>query len=116
MPALVPPLWVLWVMLGALVNIFSVFLGIVWLGSLALFYQAFYQGQRMMRSLLGSAGEDSSGIERFQSFRRIGCVAARENRAMFESAPPGLQGVGHVGEVGLRILRQVIREIFCSNF
>jgi ATP-binding cassette subfamily B protein len=27
------------------------------LGSLALFYQAFYQGQRMMRSLLGSAGE-----------------------------------------------------------
>jgi ATP-binding cassette, subfamily B, bacterial len=31
--------------------------GIIGLGSLALFYQAFYQGQRMMRSLLGSAGE-----------------------------------------------------------
>jgi ATP-binding cassette subfamily B protein len=31
--------------------------GVVGLGSLALFYQAFYQGQRMMRSLLGSAGE-----------------------------------------------------------
>lgn len=31
--------------------------GVVGLGSLALFCQAFYQGQRMMRSLLGSAGE-----------------------------------------------------------
>ena len=31
--------------------------GAVGLGDLALFYQAFYQGQRMMRSLLGSAGE-----------------------------------------------------------
>ncbi len=31
--------------------------GAVTLGSLALFYQAFFQGQRMMRSLLGSAGE-----------------------------------------------------------
>jgi len=31
--------------------------GAIGLGSLALFYQAFYQGQRMMRSLLGSAGE-----------------------------------------------------------
>ncbi len=31
--------------------------GAVGLGGLALFYQAFYQGQRMMRSLLGSAGE-----------------------------------------------------------
>ena len=31
--------------------------GAIGLGGLALFYQAFYQGQRMMRSLLGSAGE-----------------------------------------------------------
>lgn len=31
--------------------------GVVTLGGLALFYQAFFQGQRMMRSLLGSAGE-----------------------------------------------------------
>jgi len=31
--------------------------GVIGLGGLALFYQAFYQGQRMMRSLLGSAGE-----------------------------------------------------------
>jgi ATP-binding cassette subfamily B protein len=31
--------------------------GTVGLGDLALFYQAFYQGQRMMRTLLGSAGE-----------------------------------------------------------
>lgn len=31
--------------------------GVIGLGDLALFYQAFFQGQRMMRSLLGSAGE-----------------------------------------------------------
>ena len=31
--------------------------GAIGLGDLALFYQAFFQGQRMMRSLLGSAGE-----------------------------------------------------------
>ncbi len=31
--------------------------GTIGLGDLALFYQAFFQGQRMMRSLLGSAGE-----------------------------------------------------------
>jgi ATP-binding cassette subfamily B protein len=31
--------------------------GAVRLGDLALFYQAFFQGQRMMRSLLGNAGE-----------------------------------------------------------
>ncbi|MCX5786319.1 MAG: ABC transporter ATP-binding protein [Elusimicrobia bacterium] len=31
--------------------------GAVRLGDLALFYQAFFQGQRMLRSLLGSAGE-----------------------------------------------------------
>jgi ATP-binding cassette subfamily B protein len=31
--------------------------GAVRLGDLALFYQAFFQGQRMMRSLLGSAGD-----------------------------------------------------------
>lgn len=31
--------------------------GAVGLGDLALFFQAFFQGQRMMRSLLGSAGE-----------------------------------------------------------
>jgi ATP-binding cassette subfamily B protein len=36
---------------------FQALKGIVGLGDLALFYQAFYQGQRMMRSLLGSAGE-----------------------------------------------------------
>lgn len=31
--------------------------GVIGLGDLALFYQAFFQGQRMMRALLGSAGE-----------------------------------------------------------
>ncbi|NJD90903.1 MAG: ABC transporter ATP-binding protein [Geobacter sp.] len=31
--------------------------GMIGLGDLALFYQAFFQGQRMMRALLGSAGE-----------------------------------------------------------
>ncbi len=31
--------------------------GTIGLGDLALFYQAFFQGQRMMRSLLGNAGE-----------------------------------------------------------
>jgi ATP-binding cassette subfamily B protein len=31
--------------------------GAIGLGDLALFYQAFFQGQRMMRSLLGNAGE-----------------------------------------------------------
>lgn len=31
--------------------------GVIGLGDLALFYQAFFQGQRMMRSLLSSAGE-----------------------------------------------------------
>lgn len=31
--------------------------GVIGLGDLALFFQAFFQGQRMMRSLLGSAGE-----------------------------------------------------------
>ena len=31
--------------------------GAIGLGDLAMFYQAFFQGQRMMRSLLGSAGE-----------------------------------------------------------
>lgn len=31
--------------------------GLISLGDLALFYQAFFQGQRLMRSLLGSAGE-----------------------------------------------------------
>lgn len=31
--------------------------GVIGLGDLALFYQAFFQGQQMMRSLLGSAGE-----------------------------------------------------------
>jgi ATP-binding cassette, subfamily B, bacterial len=36
---------------------FQALKGAIGLGSLALFYQAFYQGQRMMRSLLGSAGE-----------------------------------------------------------
>jgi ATP-binding cassette subfamily B protein len=45
-------------MAGALVWMgLQVLKGAIGLGSLALFYQAFYQGQRMMRSLLGSAGE-----------------------------------------------------------
>ncbi len=45
-------------MAGALVWIgLQALKGAVGLGDLALFYQAFYQGQRMMRSLLGSAGE-----------------------------------------------------------
>ncbi|MBF0225244.1 MAG: ABC transporter ATP-binding protein [Desulfobacterales bacterium] len=45
-------------LVGALVWIaLQVLRGAVGLGSIALFYQAFYQGQRMMRSLLSSAGE-----------------------------------------------------------
>jgi len=31
---------------------------------------------------------------------------------MLESAPPGLQGIGHVGEVCLRMVREMTREIF----
>jgi GT2 family glycosyltransferase len=36
-PALVPPLWVLWVMFGPMVAICSDFFGLFWLGSLALY-------------------------------------------------------------------------------
>ena len=36
-PALVPPLWVLWVMFGALLTFCSVYFGLLWLGSLALY-------------------------------------------------------------------------------
>lgn len=53
---------------AALIGLASMAVALVWmgrlalqgnigLGDLALFYQAFFQGQRMMRSLLGSAGE-----------------------------------------------------------
>lgn len=45
-------------MAGAIAWIgFQALKGSVGLGDKALFYQAFFQGQRMMRSLLGSAGE-----------------------------------------------------------
>jgi GT2 family glycosyltransferase len=37
LPALVPPLWVLWVMFGPIVSFCSLFFGIIWLGSLALY-------------------------------------------------------------------------------
>ena len=54
--------------LAALIGLASMAAALVWmgfkasqgvlsLGDLALFFQAFFQGQRMMRSLLGSAGE-----------------------------------------------------------
>jgi succinoglycan biosynthesis protein ExoA len=36
-PALVPPLWALWVMFGAMLTFCSLFFGIVWLASLALY-------------------------------------------------------------------------------
>ncbi len=36
-PALVPPLWVLWVMFGTLLTFCSLFFGLLWVGSLALY-------------------------------------------------------------------------------
>ena len=68
--------------------------GAIGLGDLALFYQAFFQGQRMMRSLLGSTGEIYRNLAFLENLFEF--LALQPNiTAPAESAPfPGLkQGI-----------------------
>ena len=64
--------------------------GAVGLGDLALFYQAFYQGQRMMRSLLGSAGEIYRNIMFLENLFEFLDLKPRINEPITPLPYPGL--------------------------
>lgn len=73
-----------WMSLQALKGAFK-------LGSLALFYQAFYQGQRMMRSLLGSAGEIYRNIMFLENLFEFLALKPRIHSPEKPGSHPGLQ-------------------------
>lgn len=77
---------------GALVWMgFQSMKGAFGLGSLALFYQAFYQGQRMMRSLLGSAGEIYRNIMFLENLFEFLALKPRIDTPEKPQIHPGLQ-------------------------
>ena len=65
--------------------------GAVGLGGLALFYQAFFQGQRMMRSLLGSAGEIYRNIMFLENLFEFLALKPRISSPEKPLPHPGLQ-------------------------
>lgn len=65
--------------------------GTIGLGDLALFYQAFYQGQRMMRSLLGSAGEIYRNIMFLENLFEFLALKPRISSPERPLPHPGLQ-------------------------
>lgn len=65
--------------------------GAVGLGDLALFYQAFFQGQRMMRSLLGSAGEIYRNIMFLENLFEFLALKPRISEPLKPLPHPGLQ-------------------------
>lgn len=65
--------------------------GAVGLGDLALFYQAFFQGQRMMRSLLGSAGEIYRNIMFLENLFEFLALKPRISEPVKPFPHPGLQ-------------------------
>ncbi len=65
--------------------------GAVGLGDLALFYQAFFQGQRMMRSLLGSAGEIYRNIMFLENLFEFLALKPRISEPLEPLPHPGLQ-------------------------
>ncbi|OPY76054.1 MAG: Lipid A export ATP-binding/permease protein MsbA [Syntrophorhabdus sp. PtaU1.Bin058] len=65
--------------------------GAIGLGDLALFYQAFYQGQRMMRSLLGSAGEIYRNIMFLENLFEFLALKPRISSPERPLPHPGLQ-------------------------
>jgi len=64
--------------------------GAVRLGDLALFYQAFFQGQRMMRSLLGNAGEIYRNIAFLENLFEFLALEPRINEPEKPLPHPGL--------------------------
>ncbi len=65
--------------------------GVVRLGDLALFYQAFFQGQRMMRSLLSSAGEIYRNIMFLENLFEFLALEPRIGEPEKPLPHPGLQ-------------------------
>ena len=65
--------------------------GAVGLGDLALFYQAFFQGQRMLRSLLGSAGEIYRNIIFLENLFEFLALEPRISSPEIPLPHPGLQ-------------------------
>ena len=61
------------------------------LGDLALFYQAFFQGQRMLRSLLGSAGEIYRNIMFLENLFEFLALEPRINTPETPLSHPGLK-------------------------
>jgi ATP-binding cassette, subfamily B, bacterial len=72
---------------------FQALKGAVGLGGLALFYQAFYQGQRMMRSLLGSAGDIYRNIMFLENLFEFLALKPRISSPEKPLPHPGLQKV-----------------------
>jgi len=72
---------------------FQALKGAVGLGGLALFYQAFYQGQRMMRSLLGSAGEIYRNIMFLENLFEFLALKPRISSPEKPLPHPGLRNV-----------------------
>jgi ATP-binding cassette subfamily B protein len=65
--------------------------GAVGLGDLALFYQAFFQGQRMLRSLMGSAGEIYRNIMFLENLFEFLALEPRISSPEMPLPHPGLQ-------------------------
>jgi ATP-binding cassette subfamily B protein len=65
--------------------------GAVRLGDIALFYQAFFQGQRMMRSLLGNAGEIYRNIMFLENLFEFLALEPRISESEKPLPHPGLQ-------------------------
>lgn len=73
---------------------FQALKGSVGLGDLALFYLAFFQGQRMMRSLLGSAGEIYRNLMFLENLFEFLALTPRISETLQPLPHPGLrQGV-----------------------
>ncbi len=90
-------------MAGALVWMgLQVLKGAVSLGSLALFYQAFYQGQRMMRSVLGSTGEIYRNIVFLENLFEFLALKPRVDSPEKPLPHPGLKGALELQDVTFR--------------
>jgi ATP-binding cassette, subfamily B, bacterial len=98
---------------AALIGLASMAAALVWmglqalkgffgLGSLALFYQAFYQGQRMMRSLLGSAGDIYRNMMFLENLFEFLALKPRINSPEAPLPHPGLHKEISVQDVTFR--------------
>jgi ATP-binding cassette subfamily B protein len=76
--------------------------GRIGMGDLALFYQAFYQGQRMMRSLLGSAGEIYRNIMFLENLFEFLALKPRIGSPEKPLPHPGLQKQIELQEIVFR--------------